>query len=175
MKIISLTSNSHQNFDFGRPILHKILQEFFTATQLSLKSQPVLLIYSSKPSLSLNPSVSIVNPKIIIPGQLRNPLWLLCLALSLNLSKDCRSQESQPASPLAYIRSGAHCLAPRRVAGRRSASQSHALHFFQVPTMKIYSWKLVISMPAGEELETPHSLKSAEDLTLDQVIVKAFI
>ncbi|XP_019157324.1 PREDICTED: diacylglycerol kinase 4-like [Ipomoea nil] len=36
------------------------------------------------------------------------------------------------------------------------------------PLCRLDSWKLVISMPAGEELETPHSLKSAEDLTLDQ-------
>nr|GMD82904.1 diacylglycerol kinase 7-like [Ipomoea batatas] len=36
------------------------------------------------------------------------------------------------------------------------------------PLCRLDSWKLVISMPAGEELEAPHSLKSVEDLTLDQ-------
>ncbi|XP_031097805.1 diacylglycerol kinase 7-like [Ipomoea triloba] len=36
------------------------------------------------------------------------------------------------------------------------------------PLCRLDSWKLVISMPAGEELEAPHSLKSVEDSTLDQ-------
>lgn len=36
------------------------------------------------------------------------------------------------------------------------------------PLCHLDSWKLLITMPAGEKMETPYSLKSAEDLTLDQ-------
>lgn len=36
------------------------------------------------------------------------------------------------------------------------------------PTCRLDSWNLVLSMPAGEELVTPYSLKSCEEISLDQ-------
>ncbi|XP_031091082.1 uncharacterized protein LOC115996079 [Ipomoea triloba] len=107
------------------------------------------------------PSTSIIhllqNPKILIAavdGQSRSPLWLLSLCLLICRRTAGNRSRSPPAlsprRPLACRRSGAHYLAESPVA-------AHC------------SWKPVISMPAGEEQETPHSLKSAEDLTLDQV------
>uniref|UniRef100_A0A5B6YKB3 Diacylglycerol kinase n=1 Tax=Davidia involucrata TaxID=16924 RepID=A0A5B6YKB3_DAVIN len=36
------------------------------------------------------------------------------------------------------------------------------------PTCRLDSWNLLVSMPAGEDLEAPHSLKATEDCSLDQ-------
>nr|GEV76660.1 diacylglycerol kinase 4-like [Tanacetum cinerariifolium] len=36
------------------------------------------------------------------------------------------------------------------------------------PTSRLDSWNLVISMPAGEDLDTPYSLKRSEEVVLDQ-------
>ncbi|CAK9139087.1 unnamed protein product [Ilex paraguariensis] len=36
------------------------------------------------------------------------------------------------------------------------------------PTCHLDSWNLLISMPAGEKMETPHSLKPTEEVSLDQ-------
>lgn len=36
------------------------------------------------------------------------------------------------------------------------------------PTSRLDSWKLLISMPAGIDLDTPHSLKQTEEVVLDQ-------
>ncbi|KAI3444118.1 hypothetical protein Pfo_000783 [Paulownia fortunei] len=36
------------------------------------------------------------------------------------------------------------------------------------PTVRLDSWQVLISMPAGEELETPYSLKATEETPLDQ-------
>lgn len=34
----------------------------------------------------------------------------------------------------------------------------------------ICSWHLVLSMPTGEPLETPYSLKACEEISLDEVV-----
>ncbi|GKB69103.1 diacylglycerol kinase 4-like protein [Tanacetum coccineum] len=36
------------------------------------------------------------------------------------------------------------------------------------PTSRLDSWNLVFSMPAGEDLDTPYSLKRSEEVVLDQ-------
>ncbi|XP_009770871.1 diacylglycerol kinase 7-like isoform X3 [Nicotiana sylvestris] len=50
----------------------------------------------------------------------------------------------------------------------KSATKSILDRVATGPINHLDSWNLVISMPAGEKLETPHSLKPTEDASLDQ-------
>ncbi|KAH0661040.1 hypothetical protein KY290_027009 [Solanum tuberosum] len=50
----------------------------------------------------------------------------------------------------------------------KSATKSILDRVATGPINRLDSWNLLISMPAGEKLETPHSLKPTEDASLDQ-------
>ncbi|KAK4344445.1 hypothetical protein RND71_037539 [Anisodus tanguticus] len=50
----------------------------------------------------------------------------------------------------------------------KSATKSILDRVATGPINRLDSWNLLLSMPAGEKLETPHSLKLTEDASLDQ-------